>query len=159
MIIALEWERIQQGCLLCEWLATAEAPVWCSSIVGMRLASPGPHKQDKLYLRMGRVGQQVINCSQGNLLKATVDFKLSPDWLEKGHNTVIKLSITNDINLYGDSVLQENLEHLWGGITKTWNPEKLVVSNIERKKKKEKEDRGAVSVMSLRGKRKEGSGF
>lgn len=109
-----------------------------SSILGMHLASPGPHKQDKLYLRMGRVGQQVINWSQGNLLKATVDFKLSPDWLEKGHNTIIKLSITEDINLYGDSILQKNLEHLWGRVSKTWNPEKSVVSNGERTKEKRK---------------------
>lgn len=119
------------------WMTgTSQAPGWCSSILGMHPASPGPLQQDKLYLRTGGVGQQVINCSQGNLLKATVDFKLSPDWLKKGHNTVIKLSITKDRNLYGDSILQKNLEHLWGKVSKTWSPEKSVVSNIEINKEK-----------------------
>lgn len=56
---------------------------------------------------MGRVGQQVINCFWRNCLKTTVDLKLSPDWLEKEHNSVIKLSITKEIYVYGDSILQE----------------------------------------------------
>lgn len=97
--------------------------------------------QDKLYLKMGKVGQQIINCFQGNYLKATVDFKLSPDWLEKGYNTVIKLSITKEIHLYGDSILQENfgafLRQSW------WNLEswKDFWFQIQQETKKEKEDR------------------
>lgn len=105
-------EKDSADWLLHEWLAPASAPCLCFSILGMHWPVQGLTAQDKLYLKMGRVGHQVINCSQGNHLEAMVGFQLSPDWLEKGHsNTIIKLSITREISLHRDSILWENLGH------------------------------------------------
>lgn len=119
----------------------------------------GPTVQDKLHLRMGRVGQPVINCSQRNLFKATVDFKLSPNWLERGHNTVIELSITQEIHLYGDSILQENFGGLWGVVHETWNLEKIGGFKSRKKQGTRKKTEELSVWCNWEWKERDGSGF
>ena len=94
---------------------------------------------------MGRVGQQVINCFQGNCLKAIVDFKLSPYWLEKGHNTVIKLSITKEIHLHGDSFARKLWSIFEAELMKPGILKRFLVSNIERNKERERRRRSCQS--------------
>ena len=75
---------------------------------------------------MGRVGQQVINCFWRNCLKTTVDLKLSADWLEKEHNSVIKLSITKEIYMCMEiQFCKKTLQYFWGTVEETQNLEKI----------------------------------